>query len=422
MKLSKKIIAGTILSSFFIQWVFAVSENPIEIQYIKKGEWYSESYQVYLKNSATTLSDLKVTLNDVVDAKIKPVLQKEYLELSNFYKNGGKIVVEKLINTYKDGGIVTTSDSKTQAIEVRKLDDTYFLGTYSTPTVLGKTAYILKLNKEIDSNSFANKKYELDIAGQLVPLEYYKGTLEEGKYYIEKNEIKFFQKNLTKDLSNVTLKIDGLKSNSITLDKTIYTLEKVKSIDVTQWISTKEIRVHIPKDENINKLENFTIYVNNTAIDKGNVTFTDTEMILKYDLSKKVDDVLVVQVKNINDGTISNKLPISLTQFSVPNVTKLDFWKDYLEKTYFDFSVEGDGWFFGDAQKFEVNLNGTGYTNEWVKQVLKNKDGLVMKDAKGNELFDLVQKIDVKKDKNKFYFSFYTSLLYWSLLDIYFSQ
>ena len=171
-----------------------------------------------MKNSATTLSDLKVTLNDVVDAKIKPVLQKEYLELSNFYKNGGKIVVEKLINTYKDGGIVTTSDSKTQAVEVRKLDDTYFLGTYSTPTVLGKTAYILKLNKEIDSNSFANKKYELDIAGQLVPLEYYKGTLEEGKYYIEKNEIKFLtlllqSKNKTLDETSIKESLWGSEAS-----------------------------------------------------------------------------------------------------------------------------------------------------------------------------------------------------------------
>lgn len=399
MSHTKKIIAFWLINTLLCPFVYAVSENPIEIQYITKSTTWENTYNLYLKNQPTSLSDAKLYINDVLNANtnLRLKLSSDNLEVGNFFKNSAKFSVEKFVTNNIEGVISNTSDSKTKNIEMRNLDSIYFLGDVWVETVGWNTLYVFPIQSNIEYATFWEKTYQLDINGQVFPLEYDMWNYVDGKYYISKGKIKFFSKNVDKNISNIKLKVDGVYSNSMILNKETIELSKINSITLENGMSTKEIRVHIAKGTALNSLKNVDVYMNNVLVDTNNVTLVAWEIIIKVDISKKIDDILEFYVKDKTQNTYSNKIAVNITKFTTPSITQLDFWKDFPKNQTFDFRISWNA-LDGDLYALELNLNGTGYTKAWIKEAANNADGTPAKDVDGNPIIKINQQVDLKRD------------------------
>lgn len=403
MFLKRKMAFFMLLNLSFINLLNAESLNPIEANYILRSTSEKWIYNIYLKNYSNFLSDLKLTFDDIEPNYSKKLLSNNKLEFSNFYKNSWKIVVEKFVTTYESGVTNTFSDSKTKEIEIRNLDDTYFLWNHLNENISWKILYVIPISSNIDYINFSNKTYELDINWTIFPLEYDVWNYEDWKYYISKWQIRFLSKNIDSPLLNIKLKIDKLYSNSISINRETIKLDKINSIDVSENYSNRELRIHISKDNNLSYISDKDLYINWVLVDKNNITIYWSELIVKVDISKKIEDVLVLQLKNNTDNTYSNKLYVDLKPYTVPNIKALDFWKNYLEYQNFDFKMIWS-WLFWDLYNFEINLNWTWYTKEWIKDFIKNSDWNIETDLDWNQRYNIVQKLDLKRAWDYLYF------------------
>lgn len=407
MSLKKIIVLFTIINLLNLSITFAESTNPIEAQYILKSKFDNWTYNIYLQNQPNSLADLKAKINNDEDSSnINLNFSSNNLELSNFKKDSWKIAIEKFITTFEDWVATQTSDSITKDIEIRSLDSTYFIGNYSTYIFWGKTIYTIPINSNIEYPNFWDKIYELDIDWSVFPLEYDMWTYEEWKYYISKWQIKFLSKNIDKPISIIKLKIDWLYSNVISINKETIKLPKINSIEINQNFSVKELRIHIEKDNKLQNLNNIDLYLNWIIVDIKNAVIYGWEIIVKVDISTKIDDILELYLKDNSDNIYSNKVYINLYKYITPKITKLDFWIDYPNNKNFIFNIFWDS-FFGGSYDFEVNLNWINYTIDWIKDFIKNSNWEIEKDIDGNDKYNIIQQINLKRDWNNIFFNSY---------------
>ena len=411
MSLKKYIAIFAIINLLSLNITFAESANPIEAQYILKSKFNNWTYNIYLQNQPNSLSDLKAKISnwDYL-SNINFKFSSKNLELLNFKKDSWKIAIEKFITIFEDWVATQTSDSITKDIEIRSLDSTYFIGNYSTYIFWEKTIYTIPINSNIEYPNFWDKIYELDIDWSVFPLEYDMWIYEEWKYYISKWQIKFLSKNIDKPISIIKLKIDWLYSNVISINKETIKLPKINSIEINQNFSVKDLRINIEKDNKLQNLNNIDLYINWVLSDIRNVVISWWSLIIKVDISTKIDDILELQLKDNTDNSYSNKIYINLAKHIIPKITKLDFWENYPNYKNFKFEMFFDV-LFGSVYDFEVNLNWIPYTIDWIKELIINSNWETYKDIYGDDTYDTIQQIDLKKDWNSLYFNWLTNLL-----------
>lgn len=349
------------------------------------------------------MSDLKAKINnwDYL-SNINFKFSSNNLELLNFKKDSWKIAIEKFITTFEEWVTAQTSDSIKKDIEIRSLDSTYFIGNYSTYNFWGKTIYTIPINSNIEYPNFWDKIYELDIDWTIFPLEYDMWTYEESKYYISKWQIKFLSKNIDKSISNIKLKIDWLYSNIISINKETIRLPKINSIEINQNFSVKELRVHIEKDNRLQNLNNINLYINWILADIKNAVISGWEIVIKIDITTKIDDIQELYIKNNTDNSYSNKVYINLSKYITPKINNLDFWVDYPNYKNFIFNIFWDS-FFGGSYDFEVNLNWINYTMDWLKDFITNSNWEIEKDIDDNDRYNIIQQINLKRNWNNLF-------------------
>lgn len=405
----KKLLIFSSINICILNFGLVNAENAIDLQYILRPQSDVWTYHLYLKNQSNSPLDMKTYVNWIVNPNISTRLLTDNLQVSNFLNVSWVFSVEKFISSFTDWNVSVASDSKSKNIVVRSLDDTYFFWDYSIDYFWPKLVYSLPINSNIDALNFSNKIYQLDIDWQLYPLEFDKWVYEDWKYYIWKKQIRFAWKNILNALSKITLVIDSLKSNYVILNKKIYNIQDLWVLEITQWLSWRDLRIHIRNDAKLKNTDNLDFYINNQKIDINDVTIFSWEIIIRVDISKKVDDILEIYFKDNSLNTFSNKLILNLTKYTTPTITKLDFWQTYWVSNSFIFKILGnDNSLFWNLFDYKLNLNWTWYTIIWEKDYLKNPDWTVSKDFWGNDRYYIIKNIWLQRNgTSELYFPFF---------------
>ncbi|MBP8016801.1 hypothetical protein KAZ01_02225 [Candidatus Gracilibacteria bacterium] len=411
--MKKCLLLFFIISLLLSGGVYA-EETQIDLQYILKGE-DNGFYNFYLKNQGTDPSILKLYLDSVYLENANKRLDKDFLELKDFYRNYGEFYIEKMKTESLSGITKTVSDSTSNKIKIRKLNDIYFVGNYNTETRSSKEVYILPLNKNISSytktSSLLENEFKLNINGTDYVLEKDSGEYVDGKYYISNNSVIFITKNLKDKVNKIILKIDGLNSNYIVLNKQKYIFSGIDKMEVDNSFGTN-IRIYLTKPIYLNSLNDKEIYINSKLIDKNDVTLTFNNLIIKYDLInlKADENIVTIYLKDTLTNDYSNINRVNLEEYSKFYISKIDVGDGKAQN--FNFKIKGNiSAYYGDLSKIKVNINGIEYTSDGIKEFIKDNSGVIQKDFYGNDMYNIINKISLRRTGNGLEFDFFNNKL-----------
>ncbi|MDD2486881.1 MAG: hypothetical protein PHS92_00720 [Candidatus Gracilibacteria bacterium] len=376
--------------------------SKIDFKYIKyAGEG---SYNFYIENPPANFNEMKSYVNSkIIDASnIKS--ENGYLKISNINPLNSEFYVEKMAVTYSDLGVAQyTADSTTEKIRVKKLADIYFKGDYMMENKGYTDIYNIRLNKStnnISSSSFSvEKTYSININGTDFPLEKYTPSMEKDKYYLNNDTVTFLAKNLKEADNRITLKVDGLNSNYISIKKEKYSIQDISKIEVSEDSMDPNVRIYFSKPTNLTNMDNKDIYVNGKILDKNNVTLGGNLLVIKYPLKNLGSNVnnLNIYLKDTLQGDYSNIKTVNVENLIRFNITSVDLG-DYKNQN-FTFKINGDSaaGYYGELNNIKVNLNGVDYSLYGIQDLVKDDKGQVVKDIDGNDKFNIINKISTRK-------------------------
>ncbi len=411
--MKKCLLLFFIISLLLSGGVYA-EETQIDLQYILKGEdnWF---YNFYLKNQWTDPSILKLYLDSVYLENANKRLDKDFLELKDFYRNYWEFYIEKMKTESLSWITKTVSDSTSNKIKIRKLNDIYFVWNYNTETRSSKEVYILPLNKNISSytktSSLLENEFKLNINWTDYVLEKDSWEYVDWKYYISNNSVIFITKNLKDKVNKIILKIDGLNSNYIVLNKQKYIFSGIDKMEVDNSFWTN-IRIYLTKPIYLNSLNDKEIYINSKLIDKNDVTLTFNNLIIKYDLInlKADENIVTIYLKDTLTNDYSNINRVNLEEYSKFYISKIDVW-DWKAQN-FNFKIKWNiSAYYWDLSKIKVNINWIEYTSDWIKEFIKDNSWVIQKDFYWNDMYNIINKISLRRTWNWLEFDFFNNKL-----------
>ena len=399
-------------------FVVASEDTTPTLDYIKSTK-EDGVYDIYGKNLPSDPSRINLTANDKKIGNYNMTLSKEKIHLKNFYPNAGTFLIEFMKVEYESGGTAKyVTDKKSDPIKIRKNNTIGFNGQLIRDNKNGANVVTLpfleKLPQDIllGQDSLKSER-KLIINGQEQLLQEYSGEYKAGIYYYAPDGITFIEKNLMERLSIIGLKIDTLSSNYISIKKEWLVLDSPSRIEIEDTWTSRYLKIFFSEPRNFTSLSNKEISINGIKIDiNKEATIGLGQFIIRYDITKlpKDQDTLSIILKDMINNEYSNEQIIHVGTYSLPRITSIDTGK--WDSANFTFAIKGSPMaFFWDMYKLEINLNGTGYTRDGIKEPIKDGSGVIQKDSNGSDRFTIRNKIEMKRTGEGIEFDFYYNQL-----------
>lgn len=409
-------ILSVALTIFFLSKTCAETAQDFELQYIKNN--WNGSYDFVMKNPWDTISRLKIFIDDVAQDSVFRQFSGQSLNVLNLIKSNWSAQIEKIYDTYSWSVISWTWTIKSNKIQFRKEDFTALKPYADSDNRSWRYFTVLWFEKNL-SDWINNSEYNsitrnlvLNINWTDYPITKDASTYEDWKYYYNSKYISFPTSNL-KDYANVIkLKIDWVYSNYIVVKKEKYQLDRPTEVILEDWTNTKLVKIKYKTPIWLWSISQIEAYANGKKLDSGSYTEWLWMLIVRFDmmsLDKNTKNV-AIQLKNPNTNDYSNISNINVWSLISNSISKVDLW-DW-KGLVFNFKIDDTlGWIAWDISKIKINLNGSDYSVDWTKVVLKYTDWQIMKDGLWNEKFEIQNKLDFKRVWWSLSFEFWYSRL-----------